>query len=57
MCNGGYTVYGEKTVKDIVSRIRNAISEDVEPVIHGYWMRTDEYPHWMCCSVCQKNCT
>ena len=49
-CCGGYTVYGESTVKAIISRIKSQPAADVAEVKHGKWI--DNYNGTFICSVC-----
>lgn len=49
-CCGGYAVYGESTVKAIISRIKSQPSADVAEVKHGKWI--DNYNGTFICSVC-----
>ena len=49
-CCGGYTVYGESTVKAIISRIKSQPAADVVEVGHGEWIYGEfDIPH---CSEC-----
>lgn len=44
----GYDCGLEATLEDV----KQAITADVAPVVHGEWIKSEEHKPWLTCSVC-----